>query len=370
MKVSPLKLCLALLLAGSPAFAGFSWSIQVTYDHTKVGGGAENESNFPALISISDSSIKTVANGGKVSDSGGADLLVFSDACVTQIPSELEFYDGTNGVAILWLKISTLSYTVSGTVTICTGNGSPPGRTSGVWSGYLGVYHFPNGTALSVNDSGPNSYNLTAVGSPSAGAGHIDGGIVTASGKYATSPTVAATASVTLSGWLKTSGSGNTEPIFSAVNAYQFTLGLNSSNTAQFTFGYSDGSCNFISGSTSLIDGAWHYLVGTFPAAGDSKLRLYVDGALVSTCGTTTNGETFTSFEIGGWQGDGSYPFVGTLDEVRFSGAATSTGWISTEYNNENSPGNIGSAGFWSFGSWTPIGGIICTLSLLGAGVC
>ena len=59
------------------AWYNSSWTNRkaVTIDHTKVSG---NLANFPLLFSITDANLKTVANGGQVGRSDGADVLFTS----------------------------------------------------------------------------------------------------------------------------------------------------------------------------------------------------------------------------------------------------------------------------------------------------
>jgi hypothetical protein len=46
----------------------------------------------------------------------------------------------------------------------------------------------------------------------------------------------------------------------------------------------------------------------------------------------------------------------GLIDEPRVSSVARSANWLATEYNNQQSPGNIGANGFLKYGP-EPVGG-------------
>ena len=77
----------------------------LTIDHTQV---PSTLSDFPVLVSFTNATFKTVANGGHVlgtnmftfsSDSGGSSLLKW----------EVERYNATTGELIAWVKIASVS---------------------------------------------------------------------------------------------------------------------------------------------------------------------------------------------------------------------------------------------------------------------
>ncbi|HUJ72442.1 MAG TPA: LamG domain-containing protein [Verrucomicrobiae bacterium] len=349
-----------VLLWCVPAFGGFSWSTQLTYDHTKVGAGIENESNFPAVIFGSDASLKTTANGGKVISSSGADILAFSDsACSSQIPSELEFYDGANGILDLHVKLSLLSSIGDGSIYLCVGNAAPPARMSGVWDSYFQqVLHVSSGTTLNLSDSSGNGYAASGVSSPGATAGKIDGGVsFNGSGQYLTT-----TANIinnntdlfTVSAWAYPNGTSGSRNIFaSGALGGGFSIQLRQDNSDWNSYIYNGGLPN-ASYAGGVIPNTWSYVVTTWDG---SNLTLYVNGLLRASTPATSRARAGT---LSGWGNDvldGFQYWLGSLDEMRVSNVARSAGWISTEYQNGNAPGNIGSPGFWTWGSWRAPGG-------------
>ena len=93
-----------------------------------------------------------------------------------------------------------------------------------------------------------------------------------------------------------------------------------------------DGTTNKVVWVNNPSTSTWHYLVGTI--TGTSAV-LYLDGASVAS-GTVdgipgnTNGINLGRYtEFGG-----GYYLNGSLDEVRISNTALSSGRIATEYNN------------------------------------
>ncbi len=318
-----------------------SWSNRkaITIDHTKISG-ASNLTNFPMLFSVSDANLKTVANGGSVGKSDGTDILFTDSSGTLKVSHELESYNPATGQVQAWVQVPFISPTVDTVIYIYYGNAlaADQQNKAGVWdSNYAGVWHLPNGTVLSASDSTSNANNATIAGA-TATTGQIGGGMSTGFSKYVLSPTMASSLSVSWSAWVKSSASGNYQMIASANNGNQYELRLDSSNHADLIWNYpGTGNYGEIHGTTALTDGNWHYLVGTYDGA---SIRLYVDGSQIGS--SVVAGFTpFTSFEMGGRQGDPSYPFNGSMDEVRYSKVGRSADWIATEYRNQSLPGTF-----------------------------
>jgi len=362
-----MKLVSIFLLFCLPAFGGFSWSTHLTYDHTKVGAGAENESNFPALVFGSDTSLKTAANGGKVNSPAGADILAFSDAaCSSQIPSELEFYDGTNGIVDLHVKISTLSFTSDAGIYLCVGNVAPPSRISGVWDAHFQqVLHVSNGTILNLSDSSGNGYAASSVSNPGAAAGKIDGGMsLNGSDQY-----IATTANIinnntdpfTVSAWVYPNGTSGVRNVFaSGAAGGGFSIQLRQDGADWNAYAYNGGAPN-ATYAGGVAANTWSHMVTTWDG---NVLALYVNGSLRGSTALTSRARAGAVSSWGSDALDGGQYWLGSLDEMRVSNSARSAGWISTEYQNENAPGNIGAPGFWSWGSWQVSGNAMITAGI------
>src|SRR6266478_3210644 len=117
----------------------------LTIDHTQV---PSTQTDFPILVNFTDSTFKTVANGGRVSatnaftfssDSIGASLLKW----------EIERYNASTGEIVAWVKIASVS-SVSDTVfylrygdNITTDQSDP----TNVWTNnFTCVFHLKDGT--------------------------------------------------------------------------------------------------------------------------------------------------------------------------------------------------------------------------------
>ena len=67
-----------------------------------------------------------------------------------------------------WVNVATLSHTTDTVIYLFYGNSSvttDQSNAGGTWnSNFMGVWHFPNGTTLSANDSPANGNNGTIGG--------------------------------------------------------------------------------------------------------------------------------------------------------------------------------------------------------------
>src|SRR5690349_18850874 len=67
----------ACLIGARDANADYAYSKSITIDRTKVGatGAPATLSNFPMLYSVTDPDLRTTANGGKVTNASGYDIV-------------------------------------------------------------------------------------------------------------------------------------------------------------------------------------------------------------------------------------------------------------------------------------------------------
>ena len=116
-----------------------------------------------------------------------------------------------------------------------------------------------------------------------AHAGSFDGVDDYASGNTAGLPL--ASSPRTISAWVKAgSGTQNRAIIrYGAGSSSDFQLFVDASNRA--AAGNGNGS---ITGTSSLSDGRWHYVVGVYEGSGTNTARIYVDGVLQNSGTITT----------------------------------------------------------------------------------
>jgi RHS repeat-associated protein len=337
----------------------------ITIDHTKVPN--TNQADFPVLVSGTYAYLATTANGGNVTSGNGYDILFASDANgANPLPFELESYSPTTGAVVYWVKLPTVSHTTDAVFYVFYGNSAISTNQSyktNVWnSAYKGVWHLPNGTTLTANDSTSNGNNGT-ITNASAATGQIDGAVGLGPSEYidvGNNPSLRITGNaLTLEAWIKTSESnpsqyerilakevsGNADPYM--VYGLWRTAGTNLVNFGRATGG--SGTLAAVTTAASLSMGAWTHLVGTYDG---SNLKIYLNGSLDSQTSATGNiVSTNQNMVIGADTAGGGENFNGIMDEVRISDSARSADWIATEYNNQSSPSTFYSVGSSSSGT-------------------
>ncbi|MFQ6070095.1 MAG: DUF2341 domain-containing protein, partial [Candidatus Aminicenantales bacterium] len=295
IKLSLFSLLLIFLLCGlslgftvSGVPGDFQYKRPITIDSTKVSG-TSNLSSFPFLFNSTLSYLATTANGGKVQNSNGYDIVFASADGTTKYDHEIEKYDGTSGTFVAWVRIPTLAYNTDTVIYIYYGNTSITSsqeNAAGVWSSsYKGIWHLkedPSGTAPQMDDSTSNSNDLTTSGSMTSGdqvAGKTDGSLDLDGADDYLSRTYDSdfdfgTGSFSVSGWFKTGGSAGTETISIRVNQ--------SSDDAEELV--SDGDMYLDSSDLEMIYDSYH--------GGDQKIGIRFQNV------TLPQGATITSAYI------------------------------------------------------------------------
>ena len=347
---------------------GYSSRRTITIDHTKVPN--TDQTNFPFLFSGTYPYLATTSNGGGVTSASGYDVIFTSDSAgTTGLPFERESYNGSTGAVSFWVQIPTVSHTTDTVIYLFYGNSSvtvDPSSASGTWdTNYKAVWHLPNGTTLTANDSTSGAHNGTLSGStpPAAAAGKIGGGAglngSTAFIDVPGSSSLEPSSAITVSAWVKYTTANNYAKIFG--RPYRSTSNwsapylsvdlMQSSGTTgkpalELAF---SGTLYSVTATTALNDGSWHYIVGTYDG---SNMKIYEDGQLnAATARTGTidySAATLPDITLGSRSlyNNGEF-FNGNLDEIRLSSNARSADWITAEYKNQNSP-------FTFYGEGTP----------------
>jgi len=343
----------------SGGWDGYSYRRPLTIDYTKVSPCSSNLSNFPVLISLSGTWLKTTGNGGHVYSSNGYDIIFRASDGVTQLNHEIEKYDGSAGTLVAWVRVPILSYTINTTVYIYYGNSAITTYQStptGVWdSNYKGVWHLkenPSGTAPQIKDSTSNTNNGTSYGGMTSGdqvAGKIGGGLDLETDDYISAANNSSTLNVgqafTLEAWIKRDTTGPKTVVTKRYgNAYSFKLSFTSSDVLRLDV-YNGNGYNNVQGNT-ITDTNWHY-VGAY--SNGTSLKLITDGVVHSNTGSKTGTIPYDSntlwMGVGIWSGNPVDYFDGIIDEVRVSNVVRSDCWIKTGYLNQNNPSTFYTAG-------------------------
>jgi hypothetical protein len=176
----------------------------------------------------------------------------------------------------------------------------------------------------------------------------------------------------TLEGWIKTTGTGPTGDNLQAIlGKYQIGPGaaqqhgyyvgaVNVGNyaapdwrvTTQFESCVADTSLDgtmykYAASACSVADGNWHYVAMTHASgASTDSLSLYLDGSLITSTNSYTDGATKLqgiqgtgNLAIGVRRLDGLKPVMGSLDEVAVYGSALSASDIAAHWGARNDIG-------------------------------
>ena len=358
--------------SGSWYNTGGTWTNRrkITIDHTKVSVAASSGTAwqyFPVLVSATYSDLAAISNGGKVGYSQGSDILFTASDGVSKLNHEIESYSASTGQLIAWVRVPSLSNSTDTVIYMYYGNQSAGDQSNrmGVWdSSYLGVWHLPNGSSLTANDSTSNGNNGAITGATAA-TGIIDGAANSVPGNYilASLPNMQ---KGTVSAWVKVNALPSNDSLVAGFaqsdgsGTYDKDLVVQSNGAARF-YVY-DGSGKYASTTSPISANAWAYLVGT---ADGSNAYIYLNG---SQAGSVAAGNTYGGYSgpdtiIGGHTAIFGY-LNQVVDEVRISNAVRPAEWILTEYNNQSTPTSF----YTVAGMETPTGLITTITATAGSG--
>lgn len=382
-KILPILIALIIWLPASPALAAFGFERSITVDHTKVPN--TDQTNYPVEVaSTTYSFLATVANGGKVQNAQGFDIGFYTNSnCSTgKMAWEVERYLPTGDV-VYFVKNATLSHTTDTVFYVCYGDSSittDQSATTTVWDSlYASVWHFPNGSTLSANDSTTHAVNSTSINAAvTATTGQIDGGAVQTNtsgaeilaGSGSNFTKALGVTDFTFSAWFTpTLLLSHDNLLFQASqNARGFGVNINTSGQMDF---YDRGIADHNIGSAGdVVINKRYFLAFTHinnTAATVAYLYNATDGTLKTysqTQGYSDTTSTATGSIIIGNNDLLGRNWTGMYDEMRVSsggassGAARSADWVATDYNNGLFPDKTASstAGFYTLGTETPFG--------------
>jgi len=285
----------------------------------------------------------------------GSDLRLTTDSAgEVEVPFEIVALDTSAETAEIHLKYPTLEYDADSPLYIWYGNANAiaydanaPFGSQAVWSDYKAVYHMQSLTA----DSTANAKTLTQNGTITTATAQIGTG---ASATYTDSTTYlintnigsAGAGDFTVSAWFKKT-SAPTNDFSPTVLSWATSTGsesiyLVSTKTSGYLAGkiYLSGA-DVITSTTNISDNTWKYI--TFTRTGTTT-QITIDGVSGAT-GTSSKSVTGTEVHIGNNGVASGYDAIGSaiVDEARYSTTYRNADWLTTEYNNQNSPST-----FWS----------------------
>lgn len=371
-----IKFLLALLFCSltNPVWAAYSYRRTITVDNTKV---PSNQTQFPILVCANGASpcgatvsgLNQTGGGAHVQNSNGYDVIFTTDTtCTTKLTWEMEKYSASTGEFEAWVTNTSvaLSSSVPTVFYMCYGNSAIStfqSTASSVWdSNFKRVWHLPDGTTLSVNDSTSNAGNLTNNGTWGAAAAEIDGGTAKSNGtnQSLSDSTLASPTSITISYWQKylTTDVGNNGAPLSfnfgnTISASPRLLAHSPYSDSTLYWDYANASTGRVTVSYTPYLDAWALVTLVYNNA-NGLHAIYINGSSVASATQIIANPSLTGITINAIAANGAYD-KRQIDEVRVSDSARPADWITTEYNNQNNPNN-GSGQFYSMGSEANIG--------------
>lgn len=317
----------------------YTYNRSITVDHTKCG--TADSSNFPVLVHLNDSTFKTVGNGGHVQNSNAYDVGFFSDqAGTTPLLWDLFYYDGTNGEIYAFVKQSTLSHTTDNVFYVLYGDAAISTYQSTISSVYVNmtrVMHL-NESAHPYHDVTSNAYDSTTTSDPTQVTGKFGKAqsFVGANSQFIGGMTQPNSGSAqTYSGWIKSTTTNNSSIVLDTrVNGSLFNGVLTTSIDKALFYTNNVGPIN---GPTGFCDGNWHHMVATMNSG--THMELFVDGVSVASIGGCGLINTVGTCRIGADATPTPTAYAtAVIQEVRQLAFVASQSWITSDYNNQNSP--------------------------------
>jgi len=328
----------------------------ITIDHTKVAGDLTDY----VIAVIPNSDAGWAALYALATESGG-DIRIFKSDDTTELPRELVTFSVIAETGEIYIKFTgTLSSSVDTDIHFYADGVSADyavtdtyGRNA-VWTAFRAVYHL-NG----LTDSTGNGYTLTNNNSVTLNAtGKLGGAADFTSGN--TNKTLSNATELGISGttytidmWISkysvtTYGQGHW--IINAPAADRRLYGYyENSGGASLRFAHEGTSNTQFNSAISWSNNQWLKNTQTFDG---TTLRGYNNGASGgSTTPTGLSTVVNATFRLGSHQADvaPSLYWQGLIDEARVANSTHSANWITTEYNNQNSPST-----FYSVTAITP----------------
>src|SRR5437867_11727809 len=138
---------------------------KLSIDQTKVGATGAPHSNFPVLVSRTDTDLQSKAQ------STGNDILFTSSDGTTKLSHEIEKYVSSTGELVAWVKVPSVSSSAATVIYMYYGYASAANQQNVVntWdANFKAVWHLkeaPTGAAQDMKDSTVNANHGTSVGS-------------------------------------------------------------------------------------------------------------------------------------------------------------------------------------------------------------
>ena len=346
------------------AFAnGYSYRRTITITPGGIGGDL---TNFPFLFRGTETDFRTTANGGRVTNASGYDIIFTSDTDGASILNfEIITWDASTGLLTAAVQIPTLSSSGNTLIYLFYGNSSvtTPQSPASAWdSSYRAVYHLgstppgastPNGT-VSPTDSSSHPNNMTVNGTVPAGAGWLQaqGANFPAAGEYLSAPNQTAihnlgAGAMTVEFWMRintlpTRGPSPVQKEGDGSAGWAVYVNSNNVSLQRVFTGPAYYKFNATGSLPSDIKTNFHHIVVAFD--GVATCAIYYDSVLQTVNAVPVGGSYLDDsalplqLSIGGFGVPWFDQFKGDLCEVRISNVARSADYVKANFLNQSVP--------------------------------
>jgi len=347
---------------------GYAYKMPITLNTTGLGITG-NLTDFPVLLKIVDPGLVVTTGGcsNRVQfPTGPAYDFAFVDpnSSANELPYQVESYDATNGILLVWVQIPTIYKSSNNVLNFYYGNATAPSTHTttfyqSTWksvnttsSNYQGVWHFtevPSNTTASILDATGSGNNLVASSTAVTRSNAIiqSGATLNNATLYNNAVTnfTALNTPMTMSSWVYyTTYPAYASNVMTVQNqnigsysqlAFRGTANGANNNAVCLNLG---GGGIVVSSDVWPTTAAWHYVVYTYDGTNST---IYVDGALAKTNTTSPNTGVANTIVFGSYTPGGGEYFSGTVDESRVINTNLSADWIKAEYVNQTDPGTF-----------------------------
>jgi len=321
--------------------------------HADAGEIGVGLTDFPVYVDLND---LPAAFHSNVNQTDARDIRVTKSDGTTELPREVVFYTAASDTGELHFKYTgTLSGSTDTEVYIYYGNSGASDYSASdtygknnVWSDYKAVWHLQE-NASTQYDSTSNGKNATVYNATTGATGKLGSAdTITASNNYldvhsASYWDTASGDNLTVEAWINLDGdTGNTYS-----NIWGDTNGpcvqLHQQSAGNYTLNWYNYDTEKQGNNLSYSTSTWYHVA--LSKTGSTNLSWYRNGSSAGSTTPGTGSSTPSAVRIGN---DSSLEWLdGTIDELRISSTNRSSTWISSGYNNQNSPGTF----FNSFGT-------------------
>ena len=326
----------------------YKYKKKITIDNTKVAG---NETDFPVLVSITDGDLADTSNGGHVQSSNGYDIVFYDSTESVLLDHEIQRYINTTGEIIMWVRLPNIYGAVDTVFYMYFGKPGvviDPSTTSTWDANYVAVYHMKDITTSTIVDSTINGNDGTksSANNPIQADGKIgyaqdfSNDVINCGNDNSLDVT-----NLTVEAWFnaQTLGVGSNSPRIAGIelsnSGFPWAVeGVDNNKILLYiNVGAGEVRCSYIpfdwAGGTEW--NTWFHGAWTFTSGSQTAYKNTVAGTSASRVGSLNNQNY--NLRIGN-SDNGNRDWDGLLDEIRISDMVRSANWITTCYNNQNSP--------------------------------